>query len=153
MRSQLDLTPDTASARRFLKETLKNIWLEQRGGAYRTVKRSAVNWAAFDFEGKGPRAVAIMLDETALFRKKGFFEAILSFEVFARLPDDSDEINEELMDEIYEDVLQVLVKAKASLNGSGFPLIGFIDPDGKAIETHDATKRVQGLVVFLQIKF
>lgn len=146
--------PDNASARRFLTQTLQNIWLEQRGNTYRTAHRGPINWATFDFESS-PRAVAILLDECSLFRdKRGFIRAVLSFEVFAQLNDQPEEIDDGLMDELYEDIQQVMRKTQSLTDAAGNPLIAKLDTQSaNAIETHDATRSVQGLVATMQIEF
>ena len=143
-----------ASTRRVLTTTLKAIWSEQRANAYRKVHRGPINWTSFNFETY-PRAVAILLDEVQLFRiTQGFIRATLSMEIMCRLPDQPEEIDDGLMDDLYEDVEQVIKKLSVSVDDEGNPVIAFINREtANVIETHDATRGVQGLVVLMEVDF
>lgn len=146
--------PDTASARRRMTSTLSNLFLNERASAYKFVHRGPINWPAFDF-AQFPRAVAILVDDCRLFRSRGWIQATVSIEMLAALPTQSGSaIDDGLMDEFYEDAINVLNKLAASVDESGNPIIGRLHFDtGVAIETHDATKGVQGLVVSIGVDF
>lgn len=149
----LDLDP-----RGRVVQTLKNSWLATRDGAYKYVKRGPVNWAAFDFE-KWPRAVAILIDESDIFSRHdeaGTQEMLLSMEIMALLPDEAKEdMDDGLLDEMYRDLRKVLTELfDAKAEDVNMPIaIQQRARSDRAVETHDATMGVQGLIAMIKIDF
>lgn len=138
--------------------TVKNNWLATRDSAYKYVKRGPVNWAAFDFE-KYPRAVAILIDEADIFSRHedaGTQQMLLSMEIMAALPpEEKEEMDDGLLDQMYRDTRKVLTELfEAKAEDVNMPIaIRQQAGTDRAVETHDATIGVQGLIAMLRIDF
>lgn len=153
-----DLTP-----RAVLLQALREEAGKLRNGAY-YAKRGAINWVTFPFEKYG-RAIAIMMDDADLFRKRqsGFKGGSISIEIFAAMPEVKDEdrveIDDTLMDEIIEDaegLVSYLETARVTVTTSDgtVPVAYKVDSDAASyLEAHDASMKVQGIVVQFSVTF
>lgn len=141
------------SSRARLLRFTKNEWVSIRNGAYTKVIRGAVNWASFPFE-KFPRAVSIHVDNSTLVpNTTGMNSATISFEIMSKMPKDPENIDDSLLDEFYEDALQIVRKICQEGHSSGNPLIFRRDQQNSAIEARDAGLGVQGLICSVRFDY
>lgn len=137
-------------------ETIKDLCKEVRGGAY-YVKRGVIDWRSHDFD-QIPKAIAIGADEFPLFGRgdgNGFKDADLSLEVFTKLPKTGDPvgIDDGLLDELMDDMWWVITELLKKRQGD-FPVVfNVVKARVKAVESHDVTLGVQGIVVFLPVSY
>ena len=141
------------AALRVIRETLRGI----DNGKY-FAKRGAINWIEFDFEAN-LYGVAIMVDSSDVGRCAPEADemslAAVSLELATRIPPDDDpEINDEILEGIYDDVEFLLDTLQAATNSQGDSIIFKLERSAaSAIEFHDPQFRVQGIVVTFGITF
>lgn len=142
----------------FLKrlKTLAEERISEREGESTFVKRGAVNWNTFNWESYS-RGLAIMMDDSSLWPGvQGFREGNLTFEYFAKMPDQegTPEIDDDLQDELIEDVLYIASQIVNETNRSGQPIVTRTDRKAaRIIEAHDVDLKVQGVVVTINLNF
>lgn len=140
-------------AMRTLRESLRGI-----GNGKYFVKRGAINWINFDFEARR-YACAIMVDSSDVARDApetdGFFQVAVSLEIATRIPPDDDpEINDDVLEGIYDDVERVLNELQVAVDARGDSVVFRLERGtATAIEWHDPQYRIQGLVVNFTIEF
>lgn len=119
-----------------------------------TVRRGALNWAAFPFETH-PYAVSIQVDETALFSPTGIYPSKISIEVATAMPDEAptdSQIDDDAMDTLVTDSRSALISWIGARNASGDPLVLKVERlSANVVEFHDASLNVQGIVISLNI--
>lgn len=140
-------------------ETLQKLGRSQRSGLYTFVHRGPVAWASHDWD-KHPNSMAIMMDQTGVFPQRrrgspqGLTEAQISIEIAARLPMNSEELDDTLMDRLFEDVVEMLLRLEKSSDDKGLPVVfDIIGERVTAIEFSDVTRGVQGIVVNFPILY
>lgn len=118
------------------------------------VKRGAVNWATFPFDEKG-KAIAVMIDDTTFMApNKGFDFMNLSLEVADRMPDGTQPaIDDNLYEQMRVDIEWILARVIQETNSKGDNVIMRVDRNARLIEFHDVDRRVQGVVVTLNLTF
>lgn len=142
-------TETHASPRRILGDHLLVLAKTVRNGRYHA-RRGAVNWAAFDFDAH-PHAIAVVFDEVSLFPDaRAMFRIDATLEIFTRFggEDAPPSIDDAAMDELHEDARWILEQlfTRPAQDGDRAAL-GMSTINVKAVETHDADLRVQGLIV------
>lgn len=138
-------------SRKAITTRLKDFLTPLHGGRY-WVHRGPVNWARFDFPTH-PYAVAIMLDDVSLFRnEKGHLTATLTLEVFTRLSEKQDGLNDDIMDDLQEDVVKAFTLLKIAVDDNGNAVV-FRLFNGTAVEVYDASLSVQGMIASVVIDF
>lgn len=139
------------SSRRRLLDKLVELF-KVRG--YDFVHRGPVNWASFPFE-QHKRAVAICVDTSSVFDdKRGMNEMVLGIEIFAAMPKQTSAIDDGLLDDLLDDTRSILLDLMQARGQNGDPLVFKRHPGSDtAVEAHDATKCVQGLVVNLRLTY
>lgn len=148
------------SPRRHVTRVAKELWKQQRQTAYRKVKRGPINWALFPFD-KFDRAVAILVDESDLFSNPltGVKTMTMTFEIFAKIREveETDDMDDGLLDEFYDDVRDVVVgMEKATYSDGKTPVI--LDRkkgagQSLAVEAHDTDLGVQGLIASVRLDY
>jgi len=142
------------SPRLVLMQTLKKLLKDVRNQRY-FVKRGCINWTAFPFT-RHPFAVSLQMDETSFMKPQtGADRAKITFEMFTLMqeprPEEPD-IEDEVIDEIIADAEEVLFKIQSMRNSQGDPIIFAIDKDtSRIVEAHDTDKKVQGVVVMMEV--
>jgi len=142
------------SARKVALDKTKEIAKVVRSGAY-FVKRGAINWTTWGWD-KYPRAISIQLDDTTLFQINGINEGTLTLEMFARMKTSKEvpEIEDAIMDELLQDAEEILVGLMDAKDSSGNAVILKLDENtARAVESHDTTLRVQGIVVTVSVSY
>lgn len=143
----------TKSPRQVVRDTLVKYAKQVRNSGY-FVKRGAIVWSSFPF-GEHPRAIAIMFDDIGILRQKGMTEAKIGIEMFASMPEGTEpEIDDGLLDELIEDAEFILQKTIRERDSVGDSVILRLDGEtANVVESHDSTKRVQGIVVTFNVNF
>lgn len=135
------------SARATFLAEMKRECKAARNGRY-FVKRGVINWSSFSFEAH-PFAVAIVVDDCSFANTEGFQEMRVSLEAAARIPDELEqpEIDDPTLDELFEDFEAVIQRVGKKLDPKGDSvLLRFDARTAKAVEFHDTSLRVQGVV-------
>jgi len=143
----------TMSGRRRIAQASMNAFSRLRDGRY-SVHRGGVNWAEYPF-GERPYAVAVTVDNASLLRDRGpGLRMTLGFEIFASLPDSPDDLDDSLLDDLYDDVLAVLSFLQQAKDDRGNSIVTRLDRSvGEAAEAMDADRGVQGLVVTIPVEY
>jgi hypothetical protein len=145
------------SSRSKLTKFLQDQFLLVSNSRYKFVKRGPVDWRNFPFD-QYERAVSILVDRnTFQSDARGMNTMDLAIEMFAKLPSEVDpaNIDDGLMDDFYEDAQHVMKLAdefKEKIKHEEYPLL-FRRDQGVAVESHDATLKVQGLIVNMTVTY
>lgn len=140
-----------ARARSKLINVVKELCKKERGGSYH-VHRGPINWAAFDFT-KYPRAISILLDETAFMRD--FNPAILTLEVMTTMPEGG-EIDDTKIDEIHDDlesIFQKLLQSRDPDDATAPIVWRLVHNSDNAIEVSDVQLKVQGVIASVRLDY
>ena len=129
----------------FLKTKLSEV----RNSAY-FVRRGPIDWNAHDWKAK-PRAVAVIIDDCTFLRQIN--EASVSFEVFAAIPKDGDNIDDTLTDELFNDAALVLNSLVTEKDSNGDSIATLLPKSELAIECYDMDLKIQGLIITFTIKY
>jgi len=136
-----------------MMETFKTLAKEVRSGAY-FAKRGAIVWAEFPWDQCGKdRAISIQVDEGSLLRNDTqMLPCAVTMEMAAPMPDPAEiaEIDSDLEDEMIEDARWILSTILARTDDGGDPVVFKVDRDAPFVEFHDASLKVQGLVVYFK---
>lgn len=140
-----------AGKRSDVSQAIREAAAKLRGGVY-FVKRGFINWAAHPFDRRGPRAIAVMFTEAELIGSTwaGLQDATLRLELGVAIPDAADppEIDDGVLDELYEDAVLLLHALEQSGLAANAPAITKLDWKGATfVEFHDPDERVQGIAV------
>ena len=143
---------DTMSGRRKVAQTVMNSYAKARDGFYKHIRRGAVNWAAVDFQ-RDQGYVAVSMDENRLFRTKIGLPITLGIEVFTMMPQEEKDIDDGMMDKLFEDLLDVVMVLDQAVDAQGNAVVTKIDYGiANAVEASDADKGVQGLIATIPIE-
>lgn len=138
--------------RRELAERLLVLWRAVHNKRY-YVKRGAINWTSHLWD-KHPFAVSVGLDDSTFLRPQN--HATVSFEIFTKLKDPSDAVNgydEVSQDDLLDDAVQVIQGLSQAVDANGDFIADVLPMSDNAIEAHDTSLGVQGLVINFQVGF
>lgn len=119
------------------------------------VKRGAISWPTFDFDSH-PYAAAVMVDDSTLFAVNGMNTANFSIEFATRMeaPGEEPSIDDDTLDLLFEDVEGVLGEIEGAKDSNGdVLLLEFRRTTVQVVEFHDASLRVQGVVVTFTVGY
>lgn len=130
-----------------------------RGGRY-TVKRGAVNWAAWDF-ARSPYGIAICHDQGFIFGsggKAGGRRGTVTLEMATPMRGAADKqedgIEDLVLDELLEDAARIIDAVAGMSDSWGNPLLlGFMRSSATFMEYHDAARLVQGIVAEFEVDY
>lgn len=130
---------------------LASILREQRNARY-YVKRGVIAWASHDFNSK-PWAASIQVDEFAPWGKNSLTDISLTLEMATTIKDVNDvEIDDVAIDTMTEDGLAALEALDRARDSDGCPYITKLERLGaRVIEFHDASLRVQGVILSVNV--
>jgi len=131
-----------------LLKKFKTLWEEVRNQKY-AVYRGAVNWPNHNFEAE-PYVVSVMMDECTFMKEIN--EGILSFEIFSRMTGVKN-IDDEELDVQLENAMEVLYKMMGEKDSSARHICSITVGSENCVEHFDSSLNVQGLVIFVNIKF
>lgn len=138
------------SARSDALNKLKEIFKTLHNSRY-YVKRGVVAWAGFDFQ-KYAHAVSIQVDEIAPWMPMPTMS--LSIEMATLIPEMSTdpEIDDTTNEDMIDDCIEALNAWERLKMQNGDPYIIKMERLGvRAIEFHDATLRVQGIILTVNV--
>jgi len=141
------------SARRKITEALKGSFRRQNNGLYKFVHRGVVNWPTFDFTTHDV-AVSISMSQLSIFRVSVGLSLNLEIDMFSALKSGSNELDDEIADNMIRDVSLVLLDLKKAVDTDGKPVILRLDHSStQAVEIIDIEKQVQGLALTAPIEY
>lgn len=134
-------------------------------GAEREIKykvvRGAVNWAAWDFTNH-PLGISVHCDDASFLRGEGEDEATLTLEMMQRLPDDVNEIQDDVLDDLVDDAAEIFDALEdAKIEEEDFadsedmnPAVIKMDRTrDSATEVSDVSRHVQGIIATVFVEY
>lgn len=130
-------------------KTLKAKYEEIKNKAY-FVRRGPIDWTSHDWETR-PRAVAIIIDDCTFLQQVN--SATVSFEVFSKIPKDTDDISDTLTDELFSDAAEVLNYLITTKDDNNDNVATLMPKSELAIECYDMDLKIQGLIITFTLKY
>lgn len=150
-----DPTPDSeyqTTRKRVVMRAVVKLARQVAARRYKVI-RGAINWAAYDFTQPG---IAVFADEATFLRNDGDNRAVITLEFMTRLPDNVNEIDDDLMDDLHDHAAWVFSELEdmRDPNDASVPIISRLDKTtDSAQEVSDSAYKTQGLIATAAVEF